>query len=620
MIKQKLKKILIIMTIIILAISTQQVNAETFENNEIESTYTLAQIEAKGGTSAGDAVAGSIGWLLDGAAGVVFKIFQVIPLLIARVMMSIISLAINGTEGVVSGMSIDKVLFNDIPLLGINFFETAENGYNVAVINDLRDNIAAWYVSIRNLAIVILAIMAVYVGIRMAISTVAEDKAKYKQMLVDWLVSLALLFVLHYIMIFIINLNNSMVDLLRTVRDNSITSNGATSVLDEIFEEALKSISFIKQLSLTFIYFMLCVMTFMFFITYVKRMVTIAFLIMISPIITVTYSIDRMGDGKSQALNTWLKEFIYNILLQPFQCIIYLALVQTSVNALAKNSTNLGEAIICIVMILFLYQAEDLVKHIFHFESKSVANTIAQAAIVSSAVGLVGKAAGSKAKGGSNNTGGRRQPRQANQNPNPNPNRQNPTIRGAVGSVVGGFVRNAAKTGLNEMRKLPKELFFTAAGAATGNLSAAITGFQTGRSSIEQKMSQEAEEDAQNEFAREYNDIVDANGQDIYAGRPASWVRQHTKDMLNGDVDPEAYEQSYYEAALKMKDFYKDQMGLADDDAISKVESNVAGVQSGSIGEVPRSIRRRFTKAAGQRFADLAAQQRARRHNNNPNP
>ena len=36
MIKQKLKKILIIMTIIILAISTQQVNAETFENNEIE--------------------------------------------------------------------------------------------------------------------------------------------------------------------------------------------------------------------------------------------------------------------------------------------------------------------------------------------------------------------------------------------------------------------------------------------------------------------------------------------------------------------------------------------------------------------------------------------------------
>ena len=36
---------------------------------------------------------------------------------------------------------------------------------------------------------------------------------------------------------------------------------------------------------------------------------------MISPLISITYSIDKIGDGKSQALNTWLKEFIYNDVL-----------------------------------------------------------------------------------------------------------------------------------------------------------------------------------------------------------------------------------------------------------------------------------------------------------------
>ena len=46
--------------------------------------------------------------------------------------------------------------------------------------------------------------MALYVGIRMAISSVAEEKAKYKKMLVDWVVSLGLLFVLHYIMVFVV--------------------------------------------------------------------------------------------------------------------------------------------------------------------------------------------------------------------------------------------------------------------------------------------------------------------------------------------------------------------------------------------------------------------------------
>ena len=45
-----------------------------------------------------------------------------------------------------------------------------------------------------------------------------------------------------------------------------------------------------------------------------------------------------------------------------------------------------------------MYEAEDIIKEIFHFEGKSVANTIAQAALVSSAIGLVSKAAsGTKA-------------------------------------------------------------------------------------------------------------------------------------------------------------------------------------------------------------------------------
>ena len=55
---------------------------------------------------------------------------------------------------------------------------------------------------------------------------------------------------------------------------------------------------------------------------YIKRMLTVGFLIVIAPLITITYSIDKMGDGKSQALNAWLKEFIYNVLIQTFHCII----------------------------------------------------------------------------------------------------------------------------------------------------------------------------------------------------------------------------------------------------------------------------------------------------------
>ena len=267
----------------------------------------VADIEAEWG----------LGELLDGLVGVVFWVVKLIPMTIARLFMSLVSLAINGTEGFVSGFTLDKVLFNEIPLLQVNFFQMPEaDAFNSEMITSLRKNVSIWYVSIRNLAAVILAIMALYVGIRMAISSVAEEKAKYKKMLVDWVVSLGLLFVLHYIMVFVVEINDSIVEVLRNIRDNTLGDINAeswtdkSSLMDKIWSDAFTTVSLIEQLSYMFIYCTLAVMTFIFFITYVKRMITIAFLIMIAPIITITYSIDRMGDGKSQALNKWFKEYL----------------------------------------------------------------------------------------------------------------------------------------------------------------------------------------------------------------------------------------------------------------------------------------------------------------------
>ena len=48
---------------------------------------------------------------------------------------------------------------------------------------------------------------------------------------------------------------------------------------------------------------------------YIKRMITVAFLILISPIITITYSIDKAGNGKAEAFSTWLREFLHNVLI-----------------------------------------------------------------------------------------------------------------------------------------------------------------------------------------------------------------------------------------------------------------------------------------------------------------
>ena len=91
------------------------------------------------------------------------------------------------------------IIFNKVALTDINIFNIPSTP---GAIKSIREAAASWYYVMRNIAAAILLCVLIYVGIRMAISTVASDKAAYKKMLVDWACSLALIFLLQYIIVF----------------------------------------------------------------------------------------------------------------------------------------------------------------------------------------------------------------------------------------------------------------------------------------------------------------------------------------------------------------------------------------------------------------------------------
>lgn len=302
----------------------------------------------------------------DGILGILLLGAKLLILLIGRIFSLILGFFTdNGAS-----LSVQDIIFNKVKITDINFFDI--DGAD-GVIKTIRENVAAWYVGVRNLASVVLVIILIYVGIRMAISTIAEEKAKYKKMLIDWFTSMCLLFVLHFIIILTIQLNNTLVG---AIGDASSTGDIAKQFLDN----ALNNVYLTKGMGNAICYLLLEAITFGFLIAYIKRMITIAFLIIIAPLVTITYSIDRMGDGSSQALNTWFKEFAYNILIQPFHCIAFLALCSTAVNLGEK--ANLGDATLAICLLAFLAKsAEDIVKRIFGFQAQSMASPVAAAAL-----------------------------------------------------------------------------------------------------------------------------------------------------------------------------------------------------------------------------------------------
>lgn len=208
-------------------------------------------------------------------------------------------------------LSLEDIFFHNVigkmPILDINFFKNIDHNSKNGVIWDIRNNIGGWYYAIRNLAIIISLLVLIYIGIRMAISTVAEDKAKYKSMLTDWIVGFITIFLLHYIIIATIYVNEALVGALNTGTGAGQYGDVFPDYMDTLFFEGLGAISFIKGMTSAIVYVGMTIMMLMFLFTYAKRMLTVAFLIIIAPIITVTYSIDKIGDRKTSSFKYMVK-------------------------------------------------------------------------------------------------------------------------------------------------------------------------------------------------------------------------------------------------------------------------------------------------------------------------
>ena len=267
------------------------------------------------------------------------------------------------------------IFFNRVAILDVNFFNVDTSN---DIITTMRNSIAGWYYVMRMIAAAILLCILIYVGIRMAITTIASDKAAYKKMLVDWICSLALIFLLQYIMLFTFAVNEAFIKGLSGVAD-------AQSLCDAMVNiKKLSTGISINSIAATIVFCMLTIQTIGLLISYINRMLKIAFLVIIAPLITLTYSMDKMGDGKAQALTTWLKEFIYTVLLQTFHCIIYLAFVGMALSILSpdggatsSDDNNLAGVVLAILCIKFTKDAEKILGKIFDFSGSTSDSSLA---------------------------------------------------------------------------------------------------------------------------------------------------------------------------------------------------------------------------------------------------
>lgn len=446
-----------------------------------------------------------------------------------------------------------------LPIFYANFFKEETNtgtliNSRMNSIDILRPAISNVYKYLRNLAIVVMMLVLMYIGIRIIISSAATDQSKYKQMLIDWVVGLCLLFVMHYIMSFIMNVTDIIVDMLvadetqayyigfdelghasdagsgsgeewyefaqdyddpdfidahfalRAVNDawysgggssNQISASdthpwGLFSIRQSVYKweewentlsktdtsstytdneyvkgedvnesrsaifmrvpdgriatakdrvlrldrggteynwgkdgtvtlnaiitqskekkdgripwyrhiaiyrgntlEYIRTISsfgrkyvhiyddnsetgftkdndsFMFSAGNAILYVGLVLETIMFVFIYFKRLLQLSFLTMIAPMVAFMYPLDKVGDGKAQAFNTWFKDYLFTALLQPFHLLLYTVFITAAIDLTQKN------IIYALAVYAFMIPAEKYFKKILGFEKSSAAS------------------------------------------------------------------------------------------------------------------------------------------------------------------------------------------------------------------------------------------------------
>ena len=288
-------------------------------------------------------------------------------------------MSILGTLG--DHFTIERVVFNEIALFNIDVFnqedsftngsgEHTETIYQHNLILKLKENVTQWFYIVRLLATMINLCVLIFVGIKMASSSIASEEAKYKKLLVWWVEGMVLLFCLHYIMYAIIFLGNLLLNIVNILRFSAIANDKAVSFEDIIINRiylAMMINSGTKFFLYSIFFWILTFLQLKFFFLYMKRTFTVMFLVVVSPLITVTFPIDKMDNGRAEAFEQWFKEFVINIIIQPIHAIVYLVFVYLA-GKIAETAPIVG-----MVFLLSLGRIENIVRNVLKI-TDSVAN------------------------------------------------------------------------------------------------------------------------------------------------------------------------------------------------------------------------------------------------------
>lgn len=259
-------------------------------------------------------------------------------------------------------------------------FNNKDENAKDPIIIQIKKSVAMWYYIIRMLAIAGMLIVLVVVGIKMAISTVASDKAVYKRMLIDWFVGMIILFSMHYIMLTAIYIEENLVSVIENTA-HSINNVQMKQLADKNSEEGVEytnsqievkvyeevrtrayDAKLINGLTGMIMYMTLVYFAFRYTVVYIKRLFTIIVLTIMAPAVGFAYAMQKTMSGNQQVVKSFFPEYVLNLGIQIIHAIIYGIFIAP---VLVLSLESIPGLIMALVLMNYALKADALFRRVF---------------------------------------------------------------------------------------------------------------------------------------------------------------------------------------------------------------------------------------------------------------
>lgn len=279
----------------------------------------------------------------------------------------------------------DSIVFNNVAILDINFFNP--NQQSILGLSD--DLIPKLYNSFHAIAISVFIIAAMLAGIKMALSTLASEKAAAKKAMIDWFVGIVVLFLLRLIIAGLFEINEFMVykisDLTEQVNFNVYLIShqkqaklfglswadlvnfigmffGDPDIAEDMKVElpgffGLMAMNAVQGLQgnifSSIILFILFGQTITLLISYSKRLIYTIILGIAGPLVVAVDAINKSTKGQSTVFSNWFKELVSNVFMQTFHSVLML-MTLIILGKLSQDSKEQWSPIISIISIVLV--------------------------------------------------------------------------------------------------------------------------------------------------------------------------------------------------------------------------------------------------------------------------